>query len=68
MAADRTPVSEMDSLSIVPKIVGPIKTYCSLKRGESTRSIQHYLGHKNIQNTVPYTEMATTRFKDFWSD
>jgi hypothetical protein len=27
---------------------------------------QPYLGHKNIQHTVRYTEMAPTRFKDFW--
>jgi len=36
--------------------------------GRDTRSIQHYLGHKNIQNTVRYTEMSSTRFKDFWND
>jgi type 1 fimbriae regulatory protein FimE len=23
-------------------------------------------GHKNIQHTVRYTEMASDRFKDFW--
>jgi type 1 fimbriae regulatory protein FimB/type 1 fimbriae regulatory protein FimE len=28
----------------------------------------HYLGHKNIQHTVRYTEMAPTRFKGFWRD
>ena len=28
--------------------------------------LQHYLGHKNIQHTVRYTEMAPYRFKDFW--
>ena len=36
--------------------------------GRDTRSIQHYLGHKNIQNTVRYTEMSSTRFKDVWND
>ena len=25
-----------------------------------------YLGHKNIQHTVRYTELSPTRFKDFW--
>jgi hypothetical protein len=25
-----------------------------------------YLGHRNIQHTVRYTEMSPTRFKDFW--
>jgi site-specific recombinase XerD len=36
--------------------------------GHDTRAIQHYLGHKNIQHTVRYTEMAPTRFKDFFRD
>lgn len=36
--------------------------------GRDTRGIQHYLGHKNIQHTVRYTEVAADRFKDFWSD
>jgi type 1 fimbriae regulatory protein FimB/type 1 fimbriae regulatory protein FimE len=36
--------------------------------GVDTRSLQAYLGHRNIQHTVRYTEMAPTRFKDFWHD
>src|SRR5262249_954269 len=36
--------------------------------GQDTRAIQHYLGHKNIQHTVRYTELAAERFKDFWKD
>jgi hypothetical protein len=28
--------------------------------------LQHYLGHKNIQHTVRYTDMAPDRFKNFW--
>ena len=36
--------------------------------GHDTRVIQHYLGHKNIQHTVRYTELAANRFKDFWRD
>lgn len=33
-----------------------------------TRSIQHYLdiGHRNIQNTVPYMQVLHSRFKGFW--
>jgi integrase len=31
-----------------------------------TRSIQDWLGHRNIQHTVRYTELSPTRFKDFW--
>jgi site-specific recombinase XerD len=36
--------------------------------GVDTRSLQAYLGHKNIQHTVRYTELAPTRFKGFWED
>ena len=36
--------------------------------GHDTRAIQLYLGHKNIQHTVRYTELASGRFKDFWTD
>ncbi len=36
--------------------------------GHDTRAIQHYLGHKNIQHTVRYTELAPDRFRDFWGD
>jgi type 1 fimbriae regulatory protein FimE len=36
--------------------------------GHDTRAIQHYLGHRNIQHTVRYTELAADRFKRFWSD
>ena len=34
--------------------------------GHDTRSLQAWLGHKNIQHTVRYTELAPDRFKDFW--
>jgi integrase len=34
--------------------------------GHDTRSLQAYLGHKNIQHTVRYTELAPDRFKNFW--
>jgi integrase len=34
--------------------------------GKDTRSLQQYLGHKNIQHTVRYTELSTARFRDFW--
>lgn len=36
--------------------------------GHDTRAIQHYLGHRNIQHTVRYTELAADRFKRFWRD
>jgi Phage integrase family len=34
--------------------------------GVDTRTIQAYLGHKSIQHTVRYTELAPTRFKSLF--
>jgi len=36
--------------------------------GQDTRAIQLYLGHKNIQHTVRYTELSANRFRNFWKD
>jgi len=38
------------------------------KEGHDTRSVQHYLGHKNIAHTVRYTDLAPDGFKGFWRD
>jgi type 1 fimbriae regulatory protein FimB/type 1 fimbriae regulatory protein FimE len=36
--------------------------------GQDTRAIQLYLGHRNIQHTVLYTQLAADRFNRFWKD
>ncbi len=36
--------------------------------GQDTRALQQYLGHKNIQHTVRYTQLSPERFKNFWTD
>jgi|SRR5262245_25658100 len=40
--------------------------YALANAGHDTRALQAWLGHKNIQHTVRYTELAPDRFKDFW--
>ena len=40
--------------------------YALANKGHDARALQAYLGHKNIQHTVRYTEMSPTRFKEFW--
>ena len=42
--------------------------YALANRGHDTRALQAYLGHKNIQHTVRYTELSSTRFKNFWRE
>src|SRR5215469_16399814 len=34
--------------------------------GRDTRALQHYLGHRNIQHTVRYCELASGRFEGWW--
>ena len=36
--------------------------------GQDTRSIAHYLGHRNLQSTARYTALSPNRFKDFFKD
>jgi integrase len=42
--------------------------YVLANKGHDTRALQAYLGHRNIQHTVRYTELAPTRFKAFWRE
>ncbi len=35
-------------------------------KGTDTRTLQAYLGHRSIQSTVRYTELAPGRFKNMW--
>ena len=44
------------------------KGYQLAGKGIDTRAIQAYLGHKNIQHTVTYTQLDPTRFKGFGKD
>ncbi len=41
---------------------------CGYKLANDGRTIQAYLGHKSIQHTVRYTELAPTRFKSLYQD
>ena len=36
--------------------------------GHDTRSLAHYLGHRNLQSTARYTALAPDRFARFWQD
>src|SRR5262249_49851247 len=40
--------------------------YALANRGMDTRSLQHFLGHRDIQNTAIYTVMAANRFDKVW--
>lgn len=40
--------------------------YALANKGHDTRALQAYLGHRNIQHTVRYTELSEARFRSFW--
>lgn len=40
--------------------------YALANKGVDTRTLQEYMGHKNIQNTVIYTQLSPNRFKNLW--
>jgi type 1 fimbriae regulatory protein FimB/type 1 fimbriae regulatory protein FimE len=42
--------------------------YLYANQGKDTRSLQAFLGHRNIQSTVRYTKMSPTRFKAWERD
>jgi integrase len=56
------------SLSIHPHMLRHTCGFYLASRGHDTRAIQAYLGHRNIQHTVRYTELSFKRFQDFWLD
>ena len=42
--------------------------YYLANNGVDTRTIQAYLGHRNIMHTVRYTQLAPARFRTLWRD
>jgi type 1 fimbriae regulatory protein FimE len=55
-------------LSVHPHMLRHGKGYQLASEGIDTRAIQAYMGHKNIQHTVLYTQLNPKRFKGFGKD
>ena len=51
-----------------PHILRHVCGFQLANQGTDTRTLQAYLGHRNIQHTVRYTELSPTRFKNLWRD
>jgi hypothetical protein len=45
-----------------------VKGWLGFVNHTDTRTLQAYLGHRNIQHTVRDTELSPTRFKNLWRD
>lgn len=55
-------------LTVHPHMLRHSTGYKLANDGQDTRAIQQYLGHRNIQHTVLYTQLAPDRFNSFWRD
>jgi len=55
-------------LSVHPHMLRHSKGHQLASEGIDTRAIQAYMGHKNIQHTVLYTQLNPRRFKGFGKD
>lgn len=53
-------------LKVHPHMLRHSTGYYLANRGVDTRTIQAYLGHRSIQHTVRYTELAPERFRNLW--
>lgn len=55
-------------LPVHPHMLRHACGYALAERGNDTRLIQDYLGHRNIRHTVLYTAANAARFTRAWSD
>ena len=53
-------------LKVHPHMLRHATGYFLANKNIDTRTIQAYLGHRSIQHTVRYTELAPGRFSDLW--
>ena len=53
---------------IHPHMLRHATGYYLANNGVDTRTIQAYLGHRNIMHTVRYTQLAPDRFRTLWRD
>lgn len=53
-------------LAVHPHMLRHACGYYLANKGVDTRTIQAYLGHRSIQHTVRYTELAPGRFESLW--
>jgi hypothetical protein len=66
LAANKTSLEEPARITGLTADATSPAPSCALSREHDTRALQAYLGHRNIQHTVRYTELSPTRFKNFW--
>jgi type 1 fimbriae regulatory protein FimB/type 1 fimbriae regulatory protein FimE len=61
---ERAGVEAKFGFKVHPHMLRHACGYALANKGHDTRSLQAYLGHRNIQHTVRYTELSPKRFKE----
>ncbi len=63
---ERAGIEAKIGFKVHPHMLRHAAGYVLANKGTDTRTLQGYLGHRSIQSTVRYTELAPGRFKNLW--
>ena len=63
---ERAGIAAKIGFKIHPHMLRHATGFVLANKGTDTRTLQGYLGHRSIQSTVRYTELAPNRFKNLW--
>jgi integrase len=63
---ERAGITAKLPFKVHPHMLRHATGYVLANKGTDTRTLQSYLGHRSIQSTVRYTELAPGRFKNLW--
>ena len=63
---ERAGIAAKMPFKVHPHMLRHATGYALANKGTDTRTLQAYLGHRSIQSTVRYTELAPGRFKNLW--
>ncbi len=63
---ERAGIAAKIPFKVHPHMLRHATGYVLANKGTDTRTLQSYMGHRSIQSTVRYTELAPGRFRDLW--
>jgi len=55
-------------IPVNPRVLSRGSAHALARAGHNVIALQHYLGHRNILETLRYVELPARPFKDFWKD
>jgi site-specific recombinase XerD len=63
---ERAGIAARIPFKVHPHMLRHATGFVLANKGTDTRTLQAYLGHRSIQSTVRYTELAPGRFRNLW--